>query len=61
MRPGEHEEINLTIIVNNRTAAKLNAADAHLETTLVLHTARGKDSFLVVTGDYGAQPGLLAQ
>ncbi|GJE93071.1 DNase I-like protein [Phanerochaete sordida] len=52
VRPGEHEEIALTASVDARAAAELNTGPARLEATLVLHVARGKDSFLVVSGDY---------
>ncbi|EKM57325.1 uncharacterized protein PHACADRAFT_208418 [Phanerochaete carnosa HHB-10118-sp] len=52
VRPGEHKEIILTTTVDNPVAAKLNVGDPHLEATLVLHVARGNDSFVVVSGDY---------
>ena len=36
-----------------RLASELNLGDTTLEVTLVLHALLGKDSFLVVTAEYG--------
>lgn len=38
--------------VDNASAANLNVGPSHLEHTLILHTALGKDHFISITGDY---------
>ena len=53
MRPGSHEEVTLIAAVDGHAARQLNMGDAHLEATLVLHTARGKDSFIAINAKYG--------
>ncbi|OBZ76964.1 Inositol polyphosphate 5-phosphatase OCRL-1 [Grifola frondosa] len=50
--PGEKIIISLSALVENATAARLNLAQTHLEDTLVLHTALGRDHFISITGDY---------
>ena len=53
VRAGASEEIVLSASVDRRVASRLNRGDAQLEATLVLHAARGKDSFIVVNAKYG--------
>lgn len=53
MRPGSHEDLTFSVSVDSRVAGQLNVGDPRLEATLVLHTALGKDNFVVVTGEYG--------
>lgn len=51
--PGETVEIAISAHVNGTTASQLNLGGTHLEDTLVLHTALGRDHFIAVSGDYG--------
>ena len=51
--PGEKTELTLSVLVDDSIASQLNVGITHLEETLVLHTALGRDHFVAVTGDYG--------
>ena len=51
--PGENAELSLSVLVDDTIASQLNMGATHLEETLVLHTALGRDHFVAVTGDYG--------
>ncbi|KII91616.1 hypothetical protein PLICRDRAFT_514320 [Plicaturopsis crispa FD-325 SS-3] len=50
--PGETASINITIYVDNDAAARLNLTSPKMDTTLILHTALGKDHFISITGHY---------
>ncbi|RPD60669.1 DNase I-like protein [Lentinus tigrinus ALCF2SS1-7] len=50
--PGEKVDVTLTAQVDEELASKLNLGQAHLEDTLVLHTALGRDHFVAVSADY---------
>ncbi|TDL27765.1 DNase I-like protein [Rickenella mellea] len=50
--PGETMSIIITAFIDERTAAPLNMNPNRLDETLILHTARGKDHFVSVTGQY---------
>ncbi|KAL5507754.1 hypothetical protein ACEPAH_5372 [Sanghuangporus vaninii] len=50
--PDEELSILLTICVDETSAPGLNTGEAELQHTLILHTLRGKDHFLVVSGNY---------
>ncbi|KAJ8488584.1 hypothetical protein ONZ51_g3464 [Trametes cubensis] len=50
--PGEKAELTLSVLVDDSIASQLNVGITHLEETLVLHTALGRDHFVAVTGDY---------
>ncbi|KAI0329804.1 DNase I-like protein [Cubamyces sp. BRFM 1775] len=50
--PGENAELSLSVLVDDTIASQLNMGATHLEETLVLHTALGRDHFVAVTGDY---------
>ena len=51
--PGEKVDVTLTTQVNDALASTLNLGQAHLEDTLVLHTALCRDHFVAVSADYG--------
>lgn len=51
--PGQRTNIVVSSFVDNASAANLNVGPSHLEHTLILHTALGKDHFISITGDYG--------
>ncbi|EJD01693.1 DNase I-like protein [Fomitiporia mediterranea MF3/22] len=50
--PYEELSIKLTAYVDENSASALNVGNAQLQHTLILHTFRGKDHFIVVTGEY---------
>ncbi|KAM5546090.1 hypothetical protein V8D89_000216 [Ganoderma adspersum] len=50
--PGETAEIAISAHIDGATASQLNLGNTHLEDTLVLHTALGRDHFIAVSGDY---------
>ncbi|KAH9903242.1 DNase I-like protein [Cubamyces lactineus] len=50
--PGEKAELSLTVLVDDTIASQLNVGATHLEETLVLHTALGRDHFVAIAGDY---------
>ncbi|OCH94661.1 DNase I-like protein [Obba rivulosa] len=50
--PGEATSVTISAFVDNTTAAQLNVGPSRLEDTLILHTALGKDHFILVTGEY---------
>ena len=50
--PDEEVTISLSIFVDETSAPSLNTGQAQLQHTLILHTVRGKDHFIVVSGDY---------
>ncbi|KIK80565.1 hypothetical protein PAXRUDRAFT_765418 [Paxillus rubicundulus Ve08.2h10] len=52
LRPHESATVTLLAHVDNESAAKLNLGPSRLECTLILHTALGKDHFIVVSGNY---------
>ena len=52
MRPRETTTILLSAYIDNDSAAKLNNGSSTLESTLILHTAHGKDDFIAVSGNY---------
>ncbi|KAF8558670.1 DNase I-like protein [Imleria badia] len=52
LRPRETTTILLSAYVNNDSAASLNQGPSTLESTLILHTALGKDDFIAVSGNY---------
>lgn len=51
--PGETAEIAISAHIEGATASQLNLGNTHLEDTLVLHTALGREHFIAVSGDYG--------
>ena len=51
--PGQKVEVTITAYVDDTLASQLNIGQVHLEDTLVLHTALGRDHFVAVSGDYG--------
>ena len=50
--PGEKILISITVLVDNRTAPKLNKGNDQLEDILVLHLVNGKDLFILVSGKW---------
>jgi phosphatidylinositol-bisphosphatase len=52
LRPGESSTITVTVFIDNSSASRLNLAPPHLDFTLIIHTALGKDHFISVTGEY---------
>ncbi|TFK84297.1 DNase I-like protein [Polyporus arcularius HHB13444] len=50
--PGEKVDVTLTTQVDEALASRLNVGQAHLEETLVLHTALGRDHFVAVSAEY---------
>lgn len=52
LRPGESSTTTVTVFVDNSSASRLNLAPPRLDFTLILHTALGKDHFILVTGEY---------
>ena len=54
IQPGKKAEITLTAHVDDVGASQFNVGNAHLEDTLVLHTALGRDYFVAVSGEYGS-------
>ncbi|KAG1867495.1 Endonuclease/exonuclease/phosphatase [Suillus tomentosus] len=52
LRPGESSTITVTVFVDNSPASRLNLLPPRLDSTLILHTALGKDHFISVTGEY---------
>lgn len=50
--PGERIMISITVLVDQRTAPKLNKEPNSLEDILVLHLVNGKDIFVLVSGQY---------
>ncbi|KAG2058062.1 DNase I-like protein [Suillus hirtellus] len=52
LRPGESSIITVTVFVDNSPASRLNLLPPRLDSTLILHTALGKDHFISVTGEY---------
>lgn len=51
--PGEKVDVTITAHVDDTLASQLNVGQVHLEDTLVLHTAFGRDHFVAVSVDYG--------
>ncbi|XP_014262113.1 inositol polyphosphate 5-phosphatase OCRL-1 isoform X2 [Cimex lectularius] len=52
INPGEKCDIKLEILVDKRSASKINSGKEKLEDILVLHFDGGKDIFITVTGEY---------
>ncbi|KAG9308328.1 DNase I-like protein [Chiua virens] len=52
MRPREKTTIVLSAYVDDDSAAKLNLGSPKLDSTLIVHTALGKDDFVAVSGNY---------
>ncbi|KAG6337006.1 hypothetical protein ID866_2066 [Astraeus odoratus] len=52
LQPKETATINAIAYVDDDIASELNLLPPQLETTLILHTALGKDHFISVNGDY---------
>ncbi|PIL28841.1 hypothetical protein GSI_08887 [Ganoderma sinense ZZ0214-1] len=50
--PGKTVEIAISAHIDGATASQLNLGNTHLEDTLVLHTALGREHFIAVSGDY---------
>ncbi|EMD36828.1 hypothetical protein CERSUDRAFT_83851 [Gelatoporia subvermispora B] len=50
--PGEAVAVTLTAYIDDTTAAQFNLGPSRLEDTLILHTALGKDHFILVVGEY---------
>lgn len=52
IEPGEKCDVKLKILVDKRSACKLNSGEDKLYDILVLHLEGGKDIFITVTGTY---------
>lgn len=52
VKPGEKCDIKLEVLVDKKSAYKLNSGQDHLYDILVLHLVGGKDIFITVTGEY---------
>ena len=50
--PGEREVLTLIVYVDDKSANKLNLSTTHLDDIIILHTERGKDHFVAVTGTF---------
>ncbi|KAJ8082122.1 hypothetical protein PM082_007969 [Marasmius tenuissimus] len=50
--PSEELEIVLSVLVDDRSASKLNLGPRDLDCTLIMHTLLGKDHFITVSGKY---------
>jgi phosphatidylinositol-bisphosphatase len=50
--PGEKARVNFIMLVDNRTAPKLNLGEDKLDDILILHLEKGKDYFVSVSGNY---------
>ncbi|KAH9933096.1 DNase I-like protein [Amylocystis lapponica] len=50
--PGEQTSIRLTSYADKAAATRMNLEAVRLEDTLILHTALGKDHFILITGEY---------
>ncbi|KAK1220132.1 hypothetical protein PQX77_017122 [Marasmius sp. AFHP31] len=50
--PSEELEIVLSVLVDDRSASKLNLGSRDLDCTLIMHTLLGKDHFITVSGKY---------
>lgn len=52
LMPGQAAEIRVTVLVDSKSAAALNAREEALDDLLVLHLDRGKDHFISVRGSF---------
>lgn len=52
IEPGEKCDIKLNVLVDKRSACKLNSGEDQLYDILVLHLEGGKDIFVTITGTY---------
>ena len=52
LMPDESVEIRVTVLVDNRTAPRLNAKEDTIDDLLVLHVDKGQDYFIVIKGSY---------
>ena len=52
MNPGQKCDVRLEILVDKKSACKLNSGEDKLYDILILHLEGGKDIFITVTGTY---------